>query len=304
MTVGRLFIIGIDGVYISIAREKDLLLSETVEWGLEEYPKLHTLRIWPSMFLGKLPNGDNDLPDPIAHSRSDREQERFDRANWTSPTFRILSKISNIFFPKSVRSPVGKYLLNRGVVKAHYNKDDWDNTVFDGLLSKAINLPTYNPLPVQHELKQGWKTRVRNGDAGLEDLETLAKKERTTVRNELEDAIAHGYDLTWAYVFCPDIFGHLDYEYSYPRVVEQVKNEVIDPVSEQLEPEDELVIVSDHGMELKDGVGEHRPPGWLTTNNSSGELPTTPTEVRSWIESVIGDSSHNKEEVLEDLGYI
>lgn len=304
MTTGRLFVIGIDGVDITLAQEKDLLLSNTVEWDLEEYPKLHTLRIWPSMFLGALPHEEDALPDPIAHSRSDRDQERLDRANWTSPSMRFLSKIAHLCLPKAVRAPIGEYLENRGVVKAHHDKENWEDTVFDGMLSKAINLPTYNPLPVQRELKQGWKSRVQNGEAGLEELETLAKQERDEVRSQLDDALEHGYDLTWAYVFCPDIFGHLDYDYGYPRTVEQVRDEVIEPVREQLAPEDQLVLITDHGMELQDGAGEHRPPGWFTTDGTGEELPATPKHVRPWIEAKVGGQSHDKEQVLKDLGYI
>lgn len=304
MTAGRLFVIGVDGVDLTVAREKDLLLSETVEWDLEEYPKLHTLRIWPSMFLGSLPHEDDDLPDPIAHSRSDRDQERLERANWTSPTMRFLSKFSHLLLPPSVRAPIGEFLQDRGVVKAHHDSEDWPDTVFDGLLSKVINLPTYNPMPVQRDLKAGWKARVREGDAGLEELEELAQRERDAVRDELDEALDHGYDLTWAYVFCPDIFGHLDYEYSYPRAVERVRDEVIEPVRERLDEDDQLVVVTDHGMEVRDGAGEHRPPGWLTTDASGQDLPSRPTRVRPWIEGLVGQQSRDKEEVLRDLGYI
>lgn len=304
MTAGRLFIIGVDGVDISIAREKDLLLSNTVEWDLDEYPKMHTLRIWPSMFLGALPHGNNELPDPIDHSRSDRKKERLDRANWTSSSMRLLSKISHLILPKSIRAPMGDYLEKQGFVKAHHDENDWEDTVFDGILSKTINLPAYNPLPVQRELKQGWKTRVRTGDAGLEDLEDFAKREREEVHGELEDALDRGYDLTWAYVFCPDIFGHLDYNYSYPNVIERVRDEVIEPVRDRMAPEDTLVIITDHGMENLDGAGEHRPPGWFTTDAKDITLPSTPKDVRPWIEAMVGAQSKNKEEVLRDLGYI
>ncbi|WP_436903359.1 hypothetical protein [Halovenus halobia] len=304
MSTGRLFIIGIDGVDLAVARDHDLLLQNTVEWDLKEYPKLHTLRIWPSMFLGDLPHKNDDLPDPIAHSRSDRDEERLERANWTSSGMRILSKISHLLLPESIRTPIGAFLRDRGFTKAHHEREDWPNTVFDGVQSKAINLPTYNPLPVQHELKQGWKTRIREGDAGLEELEELAQQERDAVAEELDTVLNHGYDLVWAYVFCTDIFGHLDYEYGYPRTVERVRDEVIDPVREQLDDDDELVIVTDHGMGLEDGVGEHRPPGWLTTTVPDTDLPASPERVRFWIETFLGDRSQQKEDVLEDLGYI
>ena len=302
MASGRLFIIGIDGVDLTVAREKDLLLSETVKWDLEEFPKLHTLRIWPSMFLGSPPHKDDDRRDPISHSRSDRDEERLTRANWGSPTMRYLSKISHLLLPERVRVSVGESLQYRGILTAH--EVEWSDTVFDSLLSKAINIPTYDPLPTQRKLKTGWKTRIREGDAGLEELHDFAREERETVASELDDALDHGYDLTWAYVYCPDIFGHVDYDYGYPRTVERVRDEVIEPVRERLDEHDQLVIVTDHGMENRDGAGEHRPPGWFTTDTAGQILPSRPAEVRPWIEEVVGQQSHNKEEVLQDLGYI
>ncbi len=303
MTVTRLFVLGIDGVDFSIAKDSGLLLSNTVQWDLDEYPELHTLRIWPSMFTGELPHENDDLIDPLTQGKS-KDDERLQTANWTSQYVRFLSKISHLLLPKSVRSSLGNTLQRRGVIKAGYDSIEWDDTVFHGMLSNAINLPTYNPLPVQQKLKQGWKTKINSGNAGLEKLDQLASEERDAVWSELEDALDHGYDLTWAYVYCPDIFGHVDFDYGYPSVVEQVYEEIVSPLREAMAPEDELVIISDHGMVERDGVGEHRAPGWFTTTIDDVDLPATPKDVRPWIEAVVGTQSYNKEETLRDLGYI
>lgn len=303
MTAKRLFILGIDGVDFSLATENDYLLSKTVQWDLDEYPELHTLRIWPSMFTGELPHRSDDLIDPLIRGKS-KDDKRVQSANWTSQYMRFLSKISHLLLPKSVRSSLGNSLQRRGVIKAGYDSVEWDNTVFDGMLSNVINLPTYNPLPVQQKLKQGWKTKINEGNAGLGELNQLASEERTGVWSELEDALNHGYDLTWAYVYATDIFGHVDFDYGYLSAVQQVYEEIVSPLREAMAPEDELVIISDHGMVERDGAGEHRPPGWFTTTVDDVDLPATPKDVRPWIEGIVGTQSHNKEETLRDLGYI
>jgi hypothetical protein len=303
MTATRLFVLGIDGVDLSLAQENDLLLSNTIEWDLEEYPELHTLRIWPSMFTGKLPHRSDNLIDPLSQGKSD-DEERLESANWTSQYMRFLSKISHLLLPKSVRLRLGDFFQRRGVIKAGYDPIEWEDTVFDGLLSNTINLPTYNPLPVQQDLKQGWKTKINSGNAGLDELESLASEERKAVWSEIDKALDHGYDLTWAYIYCTDIFGHVDFNYGYQSVTEQVCEEIVSPLREAMVPEDELVIISDHGMVERDGVGEHRPPGWFTTTVDDVDLPATPKDVRPWIEGIVGTQSHNKEETLRDLGYI
>lgn len=303
MTATRLFVLGIDGVDFSLAKDNDLLLSNTVQWDLDEYPELHTLRIWPSMFTGELPHRSDSLVDPLTRGKSD-DDERFKTANWTSKRMRLLSKISHLLLPKSARLFLADLLQRRGIVKAGYDTIEWKDTVFDGMLSNSINLPTYNPLPVQQSLKQGWKTKINNGNAGLDTLESLASEEREAVWNELEQALNHGYDLTWAYIYCTDIFGHVDFNYGYPSVIKQVCDEIVSPLREAMAPEDELVIISDHGMVEREGVGEHRAPGWFTTTVDDVDLPATPKDVRSWIEEVVGTQSHNKEETLRDLGYI
>lgn len=301
---GRLFIIGIDGVDISIARDQNLLLDDTVEWDLGDFPKLHTLRIWPSMYLGEPPHHNDNLPDPIAHSRSDRDSETLDRANWFDPRMRYLSKIANLVLPQEIRKHFGEQLEESRLGRSEPDQQDWPDTVFDSLLSKAINIPAYNPMQVQRDLKQGWRTRIAEGNAGIEELEVLAEKEREAVWSELEGALDRGYDLTWAYVYNPDIFGHVDYDYSYPTQVRKTWEAVVEPTLNRLDENDILAVITDHGMEKKGNVGEHRPPGWLTTTGSEVRLPQTPQDVRTWIETVVGTRSADKEEVLRDLGYI
>lgn len=295
----RLFLIGIDGVDISLAEERDMLLSNHVRWDLNEYPKYHTYRIWPSMYVGDLPHRNPDLPDPLASKSPDEEA-----ANWRSSYLRALSRIASTTVPHGIRERVGEFLLERQIAKTEPDADDWPNTVFDTQLSKVINMPVYNPLPVQQDLKSGWKDRVLSENAGLEALAKLADEEMKTVNDELKNALDRGYDLTWAYVYSPDIFGHVDFGHSYPRRVDTVWNEVVEPLREELGPEDELVLISDHGMVEEDGVGEHQPPGWLATTIEGVDLPEKPKGVRSWIEGLIGDRTDRREETLRDLGYI
>jgi len=93
--VDRLFIIGIDGVDFSIAEDQGILLDSTVKWDLKEFPKLHTLRIWPSMYLGEYPHKNEHLVDPL-----ESKQSTSSGANWYSSEMRALSRISSYVIPK------------------------------------------------------------------------------------------------------------------------------------------------------------------------------------------------------------
>ncbi|WP_302080899.1 alkaline phosphatase family protein [Salinibaculum rarum] len=298
MRVNRLFVIGIDGVDVSIAEDQDMLLSDHVRWDLNDYPKNHTYRIWPSMYTGALPHRNPDLPDPLATKSNDAA------ANWRSGPLRAVSRAANSVVPQALRSWVGNLLLERGLAKVNPEADDWPDTVFDDHLSQAINIPVYNPLPVQEDLKSGWIDRVRSGNAGLDALAELADEEMKVVNNTLNEALSRGYDLTWGYIYSPDIFGHLDYDHSYPRRAKLVWDEVVEPLRAKLGEDDELVVISDHGMRDVDGVGEHRPPGWFATTVDDGNLPQKPVAVRDWIDNLLGDRTQRREETLRNLGYI
>lgn len=299
MDINRLFLIAIDGVDYPLAKEQDMLLESHVRWDLEEFPKLHTYRIWPSMYVGELPHRTEDLPDPLATKTANNNE-----VNWRSGSMRTLSRIAGKVIPHSIRKRIGAALINQELAKTEPNSEDWPTTVFDTVLSKVINVPVYNPKQVQKELKSGWENRVRNDDAGLETLADLAANERKAVSDELDAALDRGYDLTWAYIYGPDIFGHVDYSYSYPTEVERTWEEIVIPLRDQLGPNDELVVVSDHGMVDEGGVGEHRPPGWFATTIDTNDLPDSPTAVRGWIEDCLGARADRTEETLRDLGYL
>ena len=301
MSSGRLFVIGIDGVDIKLAKSQGLLLKSHISWDLENYPELHTLRIWPSMFLGDYPHQSSELSDPLSTKENNNSSSS---ANWYSQRMRIFSQLSSFLLPKAIRKRIGRFLIHNNMAKTEPDRNDWQNTIFDQTSSKAINIPTYNPLKIQKSLKEGWQTKVKADNAGLEQLEDLAQKERKEVWDELNSAFDYGYDLTWAYVYGTDIFGHIDFNHGYPRQVTKVKEEVIDKTMNRMDEDDKLVIISDHGMKEEDGVGVHRPPGWLATSWETEDLPQNPPEVRKWLEAKISARSDRVDETLRDLGYI
>jgi hypothetical protein len=253
------------------------------------------------MFLGDLPHQNPNLVDPLA-VKSDSASDN--GANWYTDRMQLLSRLSSIVLPKGVRKRVGRYLIHNDVAKTEPGQGDWDDTIFDHVSSKVVNLPTYNALKVQKTLKEGWNEEVKSRNAGLERLEEFADRERAEVWEGLLPAFDRGYDLTWAYVYATDIFGHVDYRYSYPRQVAKVKDELIDPARERLGEDDELVVVSDHGMREQDGAGVHQSPGWFATTQSTDDLPRSPPDVRRWIEDQIGERSERVEQTLRNLGYI
>lgn len=112
-----------------------------------------------------------------------------------------------------------------------------------------------------------------------------------------------------------DYFGHLYGE--QPDALREVYEQVDRMVGRVREQFDELVIVSDHGMETKllsekKGPGEHSFRATFSTT-ADGELPESVFDIRSWLDERISTDTKEIEgeahvdapkEHLEDLGYM
>jgi predicted AlkP superfamily pyrophosphatase or phosphodiesterase len=298
---------------------------------LAEYKTIETLssskgepsthELWPTIITGLQPEEHGlTLDDGVA---------------WESSVLRAGSKASDYVLPDSIQTQLGALLLNRTSedafrVSASYYEDNELATVFNGRTAKAIGIPNYVVEPDskdrEHQLRQNMgKLFERDPDSkgGHASVDPNAFYhqclEMTMVRTaRIRHALrSRQYELVFGYTSGLDLIGHV----SYDRLTlqERAYDEVNDFVGElrsDLRDEDELILVSDHG--LQDGL--HTEEAMIAATSSSIiEDVSSVLDVRAAIETELDSHDHTPasqddatemgdskevQEQLEDLGYM
>lgn len=291
---------------------------ETIN-SVEGEPSTHEL--WPTIITGLRP-GDHGLvlDDGVA---------------WESPVLRMGSKAGEYVLPDSVQTQLGALLLNRTDedafrMAASYYADNGLSTVFDGRDSKAIGIPNYvvdaDSEDREHQLRREMgelferDPEAKGGHTSADPVGFYEQcLEMTMIRTARVRRALRGqrYELVFGYTSGLDLVGHVSYD--RPALQQRAYEELNDFVGElrgDLAEDDELVLVSDHG--LQDGL--HTEEAMIAaTDPAIIEGVTSVLDVREAIETELdthdhtprsreedaelGDSSEVREQ-LEDLGYM
>jgi predicted AlkP superfamily pyrophosphatase or phosphodiesterase len=282
-------------------------------------PSTHEL--WPTIITGLRPEEHGlTLDDGVA---------------WESPVLQVGSKVSDYVLPDSVQTQLGALLLNRTSedafrTPASYYENNGLTTVFDDRAAKAIGIPNYVVDPDsedrEHQLRRDMgdlfeRDPESKGGHASEDPSAFYEQcmEMTMIRTaRIRRALrSRQYELVFGYTSGLDLIGHVSYD--RPALQERAYEELNDFVGElydDLSDEDELVLVSDHG--LQDGL--HTDEAMIAaTDPSIIEDVSSVLDVRTALESELdlhdhipsprddavemGDSSEVREQ-LEDLGYM
>lgn len=329
MTVVVLGIDALDADLLTSKKHPHLCLEETksIETILSsETGRPSTHELWPSIITG-LPPEEHGLV-------------LEDGLEWESPVFNLASRIANLILPKNVRVRLGSWILNNTEegnfrAPASYYKKRGLSTVFDSVNSKTIGIPNYVVNPDdsdrEHEL------RKEMGDLFQLDIEdTTQHRHVTSDPNEFYELclemsmirialVRRGlrsgrHELVFGYTSGLDLVGHVSY--AQPGLQEQAYNELNDFVGElrgDLNEGDELMLVSDHGLQ----EGEHTHEAMVSSTKSLliDDIENV-LDVRSAIEMELNRNDHKPESVqsvhtigegeqgrevrehLEDLGYM
>lgn len=298
---------------------------------LAEYKTIETLssskgepsthELWPTIITGLRPEEHGlMLKDGVA---------------WESSVLRAGSKASDYVLPDSIQTQLGALLLNRTSedafrTPASYYEDNGLTTVFDDRAAKAIGIPNYVVDPDsedrEHQLRRNMgemfeRDPEAKGGHASEDPSAFYEQclEMTMIRTaRIRRALrSRQYELVFGYTSGLDLIGHVSYD--RPSLQERAYEELNDFVGElydDLSDEDELVLVSDHG--LQDGL--HTDDAMIAaTDPSIIEGVSSVLDVRAAVESELdlrdhtpapredgvemSDSSEVREQ-LEDLGYM
>ncbi|WP_276254273.1 alkaline phosphatase family protein [Halomontanus rarus] len=283
-------------------------------------PSTHEL--WPTIITGLTPDEHGlQLDDGVA---------------WENPVLQVGSRLAEYTLPDGVQSRIGAWLLTNTEADAfrtpatYYAENDLE-TVFDDREALAIGVPNYVTDPDEEDREHQLRRRMgdlfeRDPDATgghrSSDPETFYEHclEMTMIRlARTRRALRSGrYELVFGYTSGLDLVGHVTYD--SPEMQATAYDEVDEFVGElrgDLEEGDELVLVSDHG--LQDGVHTHEAMVASTDADFVDSIDSV-LDVRAAIEALLenhdhrgrarewdrsgnGDRDHVRSR-LEDLGYM
>ena len=288
---------------------------------LEGEPSTHEL--WPTIITGLTPpeHGLTLSEDGIA---------------WGNPLLDIASRIADVVLTDTLQTRIGAWLLTNTTADAFrtpmtYYEENGIETVFDGREATAIGIPNYVVDP--DETDREHQLRQRMGELFQRDLDArgghtsadpLAFYEQCLEMVMIRLARARrglrsrGSELVFAYTSGLDLVGHVAYDQpGLQRAAYDELDEFVGDVRSDLGKDDELLLVSDHG--LQDGVHTHEAMVAATDERLVADIDSV-TDVRGAIETELDRVDHRPErrvleerdgaggeavrEQLEDLGYM
>lgn len=281
-------------------------------------PSTHEL--WPSIVTG-LPPEDHGLvlDDGVA---------------WENPLLAMGSRVADVVLPDGLQTRIGAWLLDNTEADAFrtpstYYAERGISTLFDDYDCETIGIPNYVTDPDEedreHQLRRDMGALFeRDPDAtgGHSSDDPVAFYELCMEMAMIRIALVRRalrskrFELVFGYTSGLDLIGHVSYD--VPALQRRAYEELDDFVGElrgDLGPDDELVLVSDHG--LQDGV--HTEEAFIASTDPDivaavdgvldvrgaieGELTRGHRPERPEYERSDGEGERVQEQ-LEDLGYM
>lgn len=297
-----LVILALDAVDVRHAEDfgaDDILLDSHTEMRsvAHRLDHPHTGEAWPSIATGL---------HPTEHGISGHGE-------WDNPILTFLSRAAHrLNVSGDVRDRIGDAIKERTDQEWHLQTVE-DPTFLDGEYRAVHNWPGVHRNESLHYI---WGLF---GGAAKEDMseETLVREAYTEAASKfgwVREAMTHDVDLVATHVHVVDVLGHLwaEDEEKYREVYETV-DEWVGEIRDGLGEDDELLILSDHGMEAA-WIAEDDEPGkhsWRAIASSTvDDPPEHALDVKDWVEDHVQAIERREtaadlpEEQLRELGYI
>lgn len=286
-------------------------------------PSTHEL--WPTIITGLRP--------------SEHGLELEDGVAWGSPLLEAGSDLADRMLPDRLQTRIGAWLLTNTDTDAFrtpatYYAENGLSTVFDGRDALSIGVPNYVTDPDAEDREH--QLRRNLGDLFERDPDAVGGHVSAAPREFYEQCLemlmiriartrrglrSGNHELVFGYTSGLDLVGHIAYE--DPALQDRAYAEADEFVGElraDLGEDDELLLVSDHG--LQDGVHTHEAMV-AATSERLVESVASVLDVRATIETELDDYDHTPadpwadsrrtdrdeqsevvREQLEDLGYM
>jgi len=256
----------------------------------------HTGEAWPSIATGLHPT----------------EHGITGHGEWDSPILTALSRTAHrLDVSGDIRSKIGDAIKENTDQGWTLQTVD-EPTFLDGEYRAVHNWPGVYRNEALHYI-WGLFQKVKDGKLSEETFVRESYTEAASKFGWVEEAIEHDVELAATHIHVLDVLGHLHYddEERYREVYRNV-DERVGEVRAALGEDDELLVLSDHGMEATwlddDDPGTH---SWRAIASTTlDDPPENALEVRDWVEArieavdVARTEADIPEEHLKELGYI
>jgi hypothetical protein len=287
-------------------------------------PSTHEL--WPTIITGLAPRDHGLLVE--------------EGVSWSNPLFSVGSRVADYLLPDRLQTALGAYLLNATEADAFrtpasYYADHGLETVFDGRESLAIGVPNYvteSGEDREHALRRSMgelfeRDPEATGGHRSADPETFYEQclEMLMVRvaRTRRGLLGRRHELVFGYTSGLDLVGHV--AYGRPGLQDAVYREAdrfVAELRDDLGPEDDLLLVSDHGLQeglhtdeamvaatapaLVEAIDDVRDVKAAIDDALAGgaHRPDPDSRPTATGESGDADSRDAVREQLEDLGYM
>ncbi|WP_306052632.1 alkaline phosphatase family protein [Natronococcus wangiae] len=297
-----MIVLGIDAADYRLAKRWDLenlLLDNhaSLETFSHSLDTPSTIEVWPSIATGLSPE---------EHGLSVGSG---DRLEWENPVLKLGSRITS-HLPTEVRYQLGRPFRRASALESARIDESVSHLFETGYVR---NWPGITPAREWGRASE-WFGQVSRGELTDDEYVRREMGNDGQIIGWLEAQALSDVSLAGAHIHGLDHLGHV-----YAKRPEKLRNgyEIVDTLVGQLrELADELVIVSDHGMQQT--LTDDPEPGvhsWhaMVSTTIDGELPDSVFDVRSWIEARLEGETRAENgaatidaptEHLEDLGYL
>lgn len=299
MTLVVLAIDALDPVHVETSETDQFRLSMygECETFAHMYDKPHTSEVWPSVATGRHPS---------EHGVTEEST-----SEWDNPLVDFASRFTGRLS--------GKHRAILGELAQRVTGADWElqeveaPTFFDGPGRVVHNWPGVHR---GEELQRAWEVfrRANQDEMSMQEFDRRIRGIAAEQFGWCREMLDHDLNLVAMHVHVIDATGHVyrndreRYYDSYRWTAEQ-----LEAVKSAMGPDDELLLISDHGIETSWVSGDDNPGSHSWRAFSATTLDTRPEsvfDVKSWVEENVEETAMENDEIdipeeqLRDLGYI
>ena len=299
MTLVVLAIDALDPVHVEASGTDEFQLST---WGECEtfahmYDKPHTSEVWPSVATGRHPS---------EHGVTEESTSQ-----WDNPLVDFASRFTGQLSGKH-RAILGE--MTQRITGAEWELQEVESpTFFDGPGRVVHNWPGVHR---GSELQRAWDVfrKANQNEMSAQEFDRRIRGIAAEQFGWCREMLNHDLNLVSAHVHVIDAAGHI-YRNDEERYYDTYRwtAERLEEVRTAMTPDDDLLLVSDHGIETA-WVPEDENPGshsWRAfTSTTLDTRPENVFEVKEWVEAHVdnvtteADDLDVPEDQLRDLGYI
>jgi hypothetical protein len=297
-----LVVIALDAADLHLVEQFDcdnILLNEStrMESVAHRLDHPHTGEAWPSIATGLHPT----------------EHGITGHGSWDNPILTLLSRTAHrLNVSGDIRGRLGDAIKSNTDQEWHLDVVD-EPTFLDGEFRAVHNWPGVYRNESIHYIWDLFQ-KLKDDDLSEATFTREAYTEAASKFGWVHEALRHETEVVATHVHLLDVFGHLypDDEDRYGEFYADVDGMVGD-VRDALGPDDELLILSDHGMETSWIPGDENPGthSWRAIATTTLESPPTDAlDVKSWVEANLEPVDADRgdidvpEDQLRELGYI